>query len=103
MKMKVIGYSVEDEVMGKLNRVYKVYVVLGFEGEEVVQIYEGLLNENFYLKKELERKEVLFEGLFFDFWLFQELVLNKRDIKDEMDELFDVLCKVQKDLEVKVN
>ncbi|XP_009146016.1 kinesin-like protein KIN-12C isoform X2 [Brassica rapa] len=103
MKTKAIGYSAEDEVTGKLNRVHKAHVVSGFEGEEVVQTHEGLLNENFYLKKELERKEALFEGLLFDFRLLQESASNKRDIKDEMDELFDALCKVQKDLEVKAN
>lgn len=103
METKAIGYSAEDEVTGKLNRVHKADVVTGFEGEEVVQTHEGLLNENFYLKKELERKEALFEGLLFDFRLLQESASNKRDIKDEMDELFDALCKVQKDLEVKAN
>ncbi|KAG5398445.1 hypothetical protein IGI04_020259 [Brassica rapa subsp. trilocularis] len=103
METKAIGYSAEDEVTGKLNRVHKADVFTGFEGEEVVQTHEGLLNENFYLKKELERKEALFEGLLFDFRLLQESASNKRDIKDEMDELFDALCKVQKDLEVKAN
>ncbi|KAL0816662.1 hypothetical protein Bca101_073106 [Brassica carinata] len=103
METKAIGYSAEDEVTGKLNRVHKADVVTGFEGEEVVQTHEGLLNENFYLKKELERKEALFEGLLFDFRLLQESASNKRDIRDEMDELFDALCKVQKDLEVKAN
>ncbi|XP_048631446.1 kinesin-like protein KIN-12C isoform X3 [Brassica napus] len=103
METKAIGYSAEDGVTGKLNRVHKADVVTGFEGEEVVQTHEGLLNENFYLKKELERKEALFEGLLFDFRLLQESASNKRDIKDEMDELFDALCKVQKDLEVKAN
>ncbi|KAF8089454.1 hypothetical protein N665_0505s0004 [Sinapis alba] len=103
METNAIGYSAEDEVTGTLNRVHKADVVTGFEGEEVVQTHEGLLNENFYLKKELERKEALFEGLLFDFRLLQESASNKRDIKDEMDELFDALCKVQKDLEVKAN
>ncbi|KAL0743386.1 hypothetical protein Bca4012_084899 [Brassica carinata] len=103
MEMNAIGYSAEDEVTGKLNRVHKADVVTGFEGEEVVQTHEGLLNENFYLKKELERKEALFEGLLFDFRLLQESASNKRDIKDEMDELFNALCKVQKDLELKAN
>ncbi|CAH8337077.1 unnamed protein product [Eruca vesicaria subsp. sativa] len=103
METNAIGYGAEDEVTGMLNRVHKPDVVTGFEGEEVVQTHECLLNENFYLKKELERKEALFEGLLFDFRLLQESASNKRDIKDEMDELFDALCKVQKDLELKAN
>ncbi|KAJ0264303.1 Kinesin-like protein KIN-12C [Hirschfeldia incana] len=101
METNAIGYSAEEEVTGKLNRVHKADVVTVFEDEEVVQTHEGVLNENFYLKKELERKEALFEGLLFDFRLLQESASNKRDIKDEMDELFDALCKVQKNLEVK--
>ncbi|XP_018491783.1 kinesin-like protein KIN-12C isoform X2 [Raphanus sativus] len=103
METNAIGYSAEDEVTGKLNRVHKADVVTNLEGEEVVQTHEGLLNENFYLKKELDRKEALFEGLLFDFRLLQESASNKRDIKDEMDELFEALCKVQQDLELKAN
>ncbi|KFK39076.1 hypothetical protein AALP_AA3G197400 [Arabis alpina] len=70
---------------------------------EEVQSHERLIYENYHLKKELERKEALFEGLLFDFRLLQESASNKRDIKDEMDELFDALCKVQQELELKAS
>lgn len=103
MKSKAIEYSAEEEVTEKLNRVYRTDVVKGLENEEVVQSHESLLNENFYLKKELERKEASFEGLLFDFRLLQESASSNRDIKDEMDELFEALCKVQQELELKAS
>lgn len=103
MEINAIGCSAEDEVSGKLKRVHRADVVTGLENEEVVQSHESLLYENFHLKKELERKEALFEGLLFDFRLLQESASNKRDIKDEMDELFDALCKVQQELELKAS
>ncbi|ESQ48192.1 hypothetical protein EUTSA_v10019874mg [Eutrema salsugineum] len=103
MEINAIGYSAEDEVTGKLNRVHREDVVAGLENEEIVQSHESLLYENFYLKMELERKEALFEGLLFDFRLLQESASNKRDIKDEMDELFNALCKVQQELEQKAS
>ncbi|CAA7015568.1 unnamed protein product [Microthlaspi erraticum] len=103
MKTKAIGYSAEEEVTEKLNRFYRADVVTGLENEEAVQSHESLLNENFHLKKELERKEASFEGLLFDFRLLQESASNNRDIKDEMDELFEALCKVQQELELKAS
>ncbi|VVA97974.1 unnamed protein product [Arabis nemorensis] len=103
MEINTIGCSAEDEVTGKLVRVHRADMVTGLEIEEVVQSHESLLYENFHLKKELERKEALFEGLLFDFRLLQESASNKRDIKDEMDELFDALCKVQHELELKAS
>ncbi|KAG7577602.1 Kinesin motor domain [Arabidopsis thaliana x Arabidopsis arenosa] len=100
VNINAIGYNAEDEVTGKQNR---AEIVTGFENDEVVQSHESLLYENLYLKKELERKEALFEGLLFDFRLLQESASNKRDIKNEMDELFDALCKVQLALELKAS
>ncbi|KAG7631586.1 P-loop containing nucleoside triphosphate hydrolase [Arabidopsis suecica] len=100
VKINAIGYNAEDEVTKKQNR---EEIVTGLENDEVVQSHESLLYENLYLKKELERKEALFEGLLFDFRLLQESASNKRDIKNEMDELFDALCKVQLELELKAS
>ncbi|CAA0382739.1 unnamed protein product [Arabidopsis thaliana] len=100
VKINAIGYNAEDEVTKKQNR---EEIVTGLENDEVVQSHESLLYENLYLKKELERKEALFEGLLFDFRLLQESASNKRDIKNEMDELFDALCKVQLGLELKAS
>ncbi|KAL1202656.1 Kinesin-like protein KIN-12C [Cardamine amara subsp. amara] len=100
VRTNAIGYNVEDEVSGKQNR---ADLVTGLENDEVLQSHESLLYENLYLKKELERKEALFEGLLFDFRLLQESASNKRDIKNEMDELFDALCKVQQELELKAS
>ncbi|CAN8259017.1 unnamed protein product [Cochlearia groenlandica] len=75
-----------------------------FAEEENQQLsHESLLYENLYLKKELERKEALFEGLRFDFRLLQESASDRRDIKNEVDELFDALCKVQLELELKAS
>ncbi|XP_010487614.1 PREDICTED: kinesin-like protein KIN-12C isoform X1 [Camelina sativa] len=99
-KINAIGYNAEDEVTGKQNR---AEIVKGLENDEVVQSHESLLYENLYLKKELERKEALCEGLLFDLKLLQESASNKRDIKNEMDELFDALCKVQLELELKAS
>lgn len=100
VKINAIRYNAEDEVTGKQNR---AEIVTGLENNEVVQSHESLLYENLYLKKELERKEALCEGLLFDFRLLQESASNKRDIKNEMDELFDALCKVQLELELKAS
>lgn len=100
VNINAIGYDAEDEVTGKHSR---ADTVTGLENEEVIPSHEILLCENLYLKKELERKEALFEGLLFDFRLLQESASNKRDIKNEMDELFDALCKVQKELELKAS
>jgi kinesin family protein 15 len=100
VKINAIGYNAEDEVTKKQSR---EEIVTGLENDEVVQSHESLLYENLYLKKELERKEALFEGLLFDFRLLQESASNKRDIKNEMDELFDALCKVQLELELKAS
>ncbi|XP_010505456.1 PREDICTED: kinesin-like protein KIN-12C [Camelina sativa] len=96
VKINAIGYNAEDEVTGKQNRAEIVTCL-----ENNVQSHESLLYENLYLKKELERKEALCEGLLFDLKLLQESASNKRDIKNEMDELFDALCKVQLELELK--
>ncbi|XP_020889083.1 kinesin-like protein KIN-12C isoform X3 [Arabidopsis lyrata subsp. lyrata] len=100
VKINAIGYNAEDEVTGKQNT---AEIVTGLENDEVVQSHESLLYENLYLKKEIERKDALFEGLLFDFRLLQESASNKRDIKNEMDELFDALCKVQLELELKAS
>ncbi|EOA29710.1 hypothetical protein CARUB_v10012795mg [Capsella rubella] len=100
VKINAIGYSAEDEVTGKNNR---AEIITGLENDEVVHSHESLLYENLYLKEELDRKEALCEGLLFDFRLLQESASNKRDIKNEMDELFEALCKVQLELELKAS
>lgn len=62
---------------------------------------DDLLYENLALKKELKRKEILLEGLLFDFSLLQESTSNTRDIKDETDKLVRSLGQVRHELELK--
>lgn len=61
----------------------------------------NLLYENLSLKKELERKEVLLQGVLFDFSLLQESASNKKDIKDETEKLFSALGQVRHELNMK--
>ncbi|XP_038705278.1 kinesin-like protein KIN-12C isoform X2 [Tripterygium wilfordii] len=63
--------------------------------------WDKLIYENLSLKKGLERKEVLLEGLLFDFSLLQESASNSKDIKDETEELILALSRVQHELETK--
>ncbi|KAH7520915.1 hypothetical protein FEM48_Zijuj08G0196300 [Ziziphus jujuba var. spinosa] len=64
---------------------------------------DSLINENLSLKKELQRKEVLLEGLLFDFRLLQESASNRKDIKDETENLICFLHQVRHELEMKTS
>ncbi|XP_054821452.1 kinesin-like protein KIN-12C [Prosopis cineraria] len=63
----------------------------------------NLMYEHMALKKELERKQELLEGLFFDFRLLQELASNGKDIKEETEKLITSLSQVRYELEIKTN
>lgn len=62
--------------------------------------YDDILHENLALKKELKRKEVLLEGLLFDFRLLQESTSKTKDTNDETD--FS-LSQLQHELEIKAS
>ncbi|KAK8471014.1 hypothetical protein PHAVU_003G119700 [Phaseolus vulgaris] len=61
------------------------------------------LYENMALRKELERKQVLLEGLLFDFRLLQESASNSKDIKDQTEKLIFSLSQVRYELENKAS
>ncbi|XP_019431153.1 PREDICTED: kinesin-like protein KIN-12C isoform X2 [Lupinus angustifolius] len=61
----------------------------------------GVKYENTALRKELERKQELLEGLLFDFRLLQESTSNSKDIKDHTEKLIFSLSQVQYELEIK--
>lgn len=63
--------------------------------------HDELIYENLSLKKELERKEVLLDGLLFDLHLLQESASNKMDIKNESEKLIFALGQVRRELEEK--
>ncbi|XP_047329841.1 kinesin-like protein KIN-12C isoform X2 [Impatiens glandulifera] len=63
----------------------------------------NLLHENHVLKKELERKDDVLKGLFFDFSLLQEATATTKDYKDERERLLLVLRQVQKELMMKTS
>ncbi|XP_031256347.1 kinesin-like protein KIN-12C [Pistacia vera] len=63
----------------------------------------NILYENLSLKKELERKEVLLQGVLFDFSLLQESASSKKDIKDETEKLFLALSQVRHELDMKTS
>ena len=65
--------------------------------------HNNLIDENFSLKKELKRKEVLLEGLLFDIHLLQESASNSKEIKDESEKLMLGLKQVHHELEMKTN
>jgi len=88
---KVMGEGDECEVVRKL------------EEGEVSLSSDNLIYENLALKKELERKEVLLEGLLFDFRLLQESTSNTKDIKDETEKLIFSLSQVRHELEMKAS
>ncbi|TQD96897.1 hypothetical protein C1H46_017502 [Malus baccata] len=60
-----------------------------------------LIDENLALKEELQRKEVLLEGLHFDFRMLQESASSTKDIKDETERLMKSLSQIQNELELK--
>ncbi|KAI9113846.1 hypothetical protein K1719_015097 [Acacia pycnantha] len=63
----------------------------------------NLMYEHMALRKELERKEELLEGLFFDLRLLQELASNGKDIKEETEKLITSLSQVRYELDIKTN
>lgn len=65
--------------------------------------HNDLIDENFSLKKELKRKEVLLEGLLFDLHLLQESASNSKEVKDESEKLILCLKQVRYELEMKTN
>ncbi|KAJ9546312.1 hypothetical protein OSB04_018855 [Centaurea solstitialis] len=63
----------------------------------------NLFDENIKLKKELERKVTLLNGLLFDFSLLQESASTRKDIKDEAERLSTALSQVQHELKMKTD
>ncbi|GKV06848.1 hypothetical protein SLEP1_g18674 [Rubroshorea leprosula] len=61
--------------------------------------HNELMYENLSLQKELERKEILLEGLLFDLHLLQESASNRMHIKDESEKLILALSQVRCELE----
>ncbi|KAK7388059.1 hypothetical protein VNO78_22862 [Psophocarpus tetragonolobus] len=61
------------------------------------------LYENMALRKELERKQELLEGLLFDFRLLQESASNSKDIKDQTEKLIFSLSQVRYEVEIKAS
>lgn len=70
---------------------------------EIKLSYSNLIYENLSLKKELERKQVLLEGLLFDFSLLQESASNSKEIKDESEKLILCLSQVRQELEMQAS
>lgn len=64
---------------------------------------DDILYENLALKKELKRKEVLLEGLLFDFRLLQESTAKTKDMKDETEKLDCSMSQLQHELEIKAS
>lgn len=62
---------------------------------------DTLIDENLALKEELQRKEILLEGLHFDFRMLQESASSTKDIKDETERLMKSLSQIQNELELK--
>ncbi|EEF43163.1 ATP binding protein, putative [Ricinus communis] len=65
--------------------------------------YEDMMYEKLSLKKELERKEILLNGLLFDFSLLQEAASERKDIKDETEKLILAMSEVRHELEMKTS
>ncbi|PWA46552.1 kinesin motor domain-containing protein [Artemisia annua] len=63
----------------------------------------NLIDENLKLKKEMERKDTLLNGLLFDFSLLQESASTRKDIKDEAEKLSSALSQVQHELKMKTD
>lgn len=64
---------------------------------------DDLIGENLKLQKELERKTILLNGLFFDFSMLQESASTRKDMKDEAENLFTALSQAQHELKMKTN
>ncbi|XP_058209055.1 kinesin-like protein KIN-12C isoform X4 [Rhododendron vialii] len=73
------------------------------ESRESSPADDDLMDENLFLKKELERKEEVLKGLLFDFSLLQESASTIKDMKDESEKLIVVLSQVQQELQMKTN
>ncbi|XP_062108915.1 kinesin-like protein KIN-12C isoform X2 [Humulus lupulus] len=86
---KLVGEGVQREVNSSM------------EGNDMCSSNDYMINENIALKKELKRKEVVLEGLLFDFSLLQELTSDKKEIKEESDKIVCSLSQVQLELEAK--
>ncbi|KAF7836879.1 kinesin-like protein KIN-12C isoform X1 [Senna tora] len=71
--------------------------------EEQDPPHSRLMYENMALRKDLDRKEELLEGLLFDFRLLQELASNGKDIKEETEKLIVSLSQVRYELENKTS
>lgn len=93
IKSTISSKSVHERVQNEVDH--------DLEGADMILSYDDLMYENFALKKELRRKEVLLEGLLFDFSLLQESTSNTKDIKDETDKLILSLGQVRYELELK--
>lgn len=79
----------KDEAMltDKKREGIKNKVAIKLREEELGLSCDNLIYENVAMKTKLERKNVLLEGLLFDFSLLQESVSNTKDIKDEIEKL----------------
>lgn len=105
--LKNIGSSGEDDIIGeggKLMRERDEHELVSKLGGGVQGLSsDDLIYVNLALKKELERKEVLLEGLLFDFSLLQESASNRKDIKDETEKLIFSLSELRHELEMKTS
>ncbi|KAM7279737.1 hypothetical protein ACFE04_006871 [Oxalis oulophora] len=83
----------------------------GDESRQITSVEKGevdlrdsdLILENLSLKKELQRKEELLDGLLFDFSMLQESASNTKDIKDKTEKLHSAFIHVRQELEMKSN
>ncbi|KAF8017774.1 hypothetical protein BT93_H2848 [Corymbia citriodora subsp. variegata] len=78
-------------------------VVKKLDDGEVDLPSDCLKHENSVLKNELERKEVILQGLLFDLSMLQEAASHTKDIKDETKLLQNSLSKVQNELDDKMS
>ena len=86
---KSIGEGVESEGDNNMEKV------------DLCSSSDNLIYENLALKNEVKRKEVLLEGLLFDFSLLQESTSSKKDIKEESEKLTCSLSQLRHELEMR--
>ncbi|XP_014509145.1 kinesin-like protein KIN-12C [Vigna radiata var. radiata] len=103
--LEKISSSVADPVIstGSAGAVKTNECVLIQKVPEQPDLPNVILYENMALRKELERKQVLLEGLLFDFRLLQESASNSKDIKDQTEKLICSLSQVRYELETKAS